>query len=668
MWSTGQDQCAVIKRSIQHLLPAVSVFLDVDDLEEIGKLESYIDGSASVLIFLSKGYFASRNCIREAKQTVAKKIPIVLVHEADPAKGGLTLEQSRAECPVLLRDGVFTVRVDNVFVQNVEVISWLRVREFQLLSLRMICYQMLRASPHYRALEAGHAPVDLEAATAMSTSCGHGLFERMDKVSRYGKAKDKAKVYKEKAKAGAKAGAAAYKETAMAAKDMAVAAASPMRAARKEKEKAEQQAERERKVSYDKGKPKANPNGLSGLYVPGELLSLGLSCTHQAEPTPLTCSSHNPGAWAVGKEVVRAVTGITLLRDSPDTNAEASLLDVFGKRRGSKRLSRSSRGSRRGSVGAILENLVTSARRTSENLVSLEKRAVDNLDHALHDHALHLPRGSSSTGSSGGSSRNSNEAQPQKRRLLLLLNSQTWLGEEGEALAELVRWTRSADDDEIVMVHENDPARGGCEFGHLFSTTPPDLLDDGIYSSIAIALHAPPHRAVSLAQVAQACGALPTRNQNSTGVKSGGTKDARASQAKHRHKHRERQAEELAKFAEEEEEGLEEGGEGGISQPSRRPSREVMSTVPPSAPGLARGISTSQMACCLSRQGSEEPSGALEAPLTLTLTLPSTLTPTPTLPLPLTPTLTLTLTRRAVQLRQRPAPVAAQHGHGSLAG
>jgi len=99
VWSTGQDQCAVIKRSIQHLLPSVSVFLDVDDLEEIGKLESYIDASASVLIFLSKGYFASRNCIREAKQTVAKGIPIILVHEADPAKGGLTLEQSKARSP-----------------------------------------------------------------------------------------------------------------------------------------------------------------------------------------------------------------------------------------------------------------------------------------------------------------------------------------------------------------------------------------------------------------------------------------------------------------------------------------------------------------------------------------------------------------------------------------
>ena len=70
---------------------------------------------------------------------------------------------------------------------------------------------------------------------------------------------------------------------------------------------------------------------------------------------------------------------------------------------------------------------------------------MENLDLALH-------RGRSSTGRSGGS-RSGGAAQPPKQRLLLLLNAQTWLGEEGEALAELIRWSRSAGDDEIVMVH-----------------------------------------------------------------------------------------------------------------------------------------------------------------------------------------------------------------------
>ena len=30
IWSTGQDQCATIKRQLSMLLPGVSIFLDVD--------------------------------------------------------------------------------------------------------------------------------------------------------------------------------------------------------------------------------------------------------------------------------------------------------------------------------------------------------------------------------------------------------------------------------------------------------------------------------------------------------------------------------------------------------------------------------------------------------------------------------------------------------------
>ena len=57
------------------------------------------------------------------------------------------------------------------------------------------------------------------------------------------------------------------------------------------------------------------------------------------------------------------------------------------------------------------------------------------------------------------------------------------------------------------MVHENDSGKGGCAFGTFFGTTPQELIDEGIYKELAIALHTPPHRAVSLALVAQALGA-----------------------------------------------------------------------------------------------------------------------------------------------------------------
>ena len=59
----------------------------------------------------------------------------------------------------------------------------------------------------------------------------------------------------------------------------------------------------------------------------------------------------------------------------------------------------------------------------------------------------------------------------------------------------------------LIMVHENDPRRGGCEFGAFFGTTPQELVNEGIYKEIAIALHIEPHRAVSIALVAQALGA-----------------------------------------------------------------------------------------------------------------------------------------------------------------
>ena len=48
-------------RQLQLCLPGVRVFLDVDDLKDISALESSIEQSAVVLIFLSKNYFRSRN-------------------------------------------------------------------------------------------------------------------------------------------------------------------------------------------------------------------------------------------------------------------------------------------------------------------------------------------------------------------------------------------------------------------------------------------------------------------------------------------------------------------------------------------------------------------------------------------------------------------------------
>jgi len=138
IWSTGQDQCATIKRQLSLLIPGVSIFLDVDDLESIDALEEYIDGSQVIMIFVSAGYFKSANCLREVKAAVEKAKPLSLVF--DPVRGGAPLDTIRdEECPAELR-GIFTGR---------NVIEWHRIKDFQLVSLKLLAAEMLLACPGY---------------------------------------------------------------------------------------------------------------------------------------------------------------------------------------------------------------------------------------------------------------------------------------------------------------------------------------------------------------------------------------------------------------------------------------------------------------------------------------------------------------------------------------
>ena len=64
--------------------------------------------------------------------------------------------------------------------------------------------------------------------------------------------------------------------------------------------------------------------------------------------------------------------------------------------------------------------------------------------------------------------------------MLLYLNKDTWV-EQGEVLERDVRAARKVIGLKVVVVHENDKEKGGCEFGDFFGTTPQELIDDGIY-------------------------------------------------------------------------------------------------------------------------------------------------------------------------------------------
>ena len=83
----------------------------------------------------------------------------------------------------------------------------------------------------------------------------------------------------------------------------------------------------------------------------------------------------------------------------------------------------------------------------------------------------------------------------------------TFLGEAGAELGkELLDAKRAGFP--ILMLHENDPAKYGCEFSVFFDgRTPSDLMQEGIYSALALALYPGEFQATSVALAALALGA-----------------------------------------------------------------------------------------------------------------------------------------------------------------
>ncbi len=59
-----------------------------------------------MLLFISRGYFKSLNCLREVRAAVAASKPLILVHEAAENRGGGPLEALLGECPPELLEQV----------------------------------------------------------------------------------------------------------------------------------------------------------------------------------------------------------------------------------------------------------------------------------------------------------------------------------------------------------------------------------------------------------------------------------------------------------------------------------------------------------------------------------------------------------------------------------
>ena len=106
-----------------------------------------------MLFFLSKGYFASCNCKKEIDATLTNKNPIILLQETDPDRGGVPISQIHADCNVASQ-GEW---LDQIFVPRRPIIPYLRVKEFKIISLKMIVASLLQHQGN------GNANISMEA-------------------------------------------------------------------------------------------------------------------------------------------------------------------------------------------------------------------------------------------------------------------------------------------------------------------------------------------------------------------------------------------------------------------------------------------------------------------------------------------------------------------------
>ena len=106
VWRHAQEQAASIKASLVHLLPSCVTFLDVDDLDDVTRIEQYVRASDVTLIVLTDAYLSSRNCRRELVAAIASAKPLVVLLESDPDRGKTGPIALRSELDSLDADGL----------------------------------------------------------------------------------------------------------------------------------------------------------------------------------------------------------------------------------------------------------------------------------------------------------------------------------------------------------------------------------------------------------------------------------------------------------------------------------------------------------------------------------------------------------------------------------
>ena len=391
----------------------------MEDLEDISKLEEYVEQSTTVLIFVSRGYFLSRNCMREVYAAVEMNKPIVLVHEEDPAKGGAPLATLKQECPEEAREAVFGPPD-----APRRVIPWLRIESFQLESLEQIAEDALRHLPEYADLD---NKLSLFTPGQVNTFTWHF--------------KDTHNLYASQNNPGATE--VARRLASFAEKD--------------------------------------------ALHVPTdeELKTWSLSIAARLPPKKpklKALGSRGDFSWPDTKKAPGSPQGAKLAAKFGAPALRAMTAATAVAKNNSRKVNPETKQGEHGPPPSDVEAPPLSEQLTAEQSAALLRAPVFAAD---------------------------------RPHFLLYLNEDTFVGPKGDALADEVRHVLGLPGSghskgsalvPIIMVHERDLEKGGCEFDRFFHVTPKDLVVGGLFKAIAVSRYAALHEPISCAEICRAMG------------------------------------------------------------------------------------------------------------------------------------------------------------------
>lgn len=157
VWSTGQARTHSIVRKMQLLMPGFKVWLDVDDLEDMSKLEQSVEETSVFILFYSKNYFMSRNCRREIYAAYRFEKPVVVVYEGND----LVIDEMQDECKRYCEgDGITEPSSSQILQMLLKEnynddedklpIQWLNEGSFSAATLGRIYLSVLKYFPYYQ--------------------------------------------------------------------------------------------------------------------------------------------------------------------------------------------------------------------------------------------------------------------------------------------------------------------------------------------------------------------------------------------------------------------------------------------------------------------------------------------------------------------------------------